>query len=388
MSQEHLTVLYIITKLELGGAQKVCLALFNDLPKTADSQKASIKTLLITGPDGILIPHVADKHNNTVHLLATMQREVHYTKLFQEIINFCSLVNLIRALKKQHKNLIVHTHSTKAGILGRWAAWLAGVPIRVHTIHGYGFNQKQSWFTWLLFYCAELFTSPITSHYICVSQEDITTGRKYFPNFTHKQSLIRAAAHCPKPTFLPATIEPSKKNNNITFGSIACFKPQKNCIELLQAFAYVNANDRSTRLEIIGDGVQRQLLEEFIQKHNLQHVVTLHGWQDNILPFLTRWDAFVLSSLWEGLPCSIIEAQIFKLPVFAYNVGGIKEVIISGKNGLLVKPHAWLDLANGMLDFIKNPRKYKNFTVALTDFTKETMIQKHLQLYKEIAAKK
>ncbi len=249
ISNSNLSILYIITKLELGGAQKICLSLLEGL------QKEQANLFLVSGSGGVLDSQV-DKLEN-VYLLKSFKREVAIKAVYNEIKTFFKLISIIRKIKKQNSNLIVHTHSTKAGLLGRWAAFFAGVKTRVHTVHGYGFNNYQSKIIWSIIYFFELATTFITSHYICVSSADIKTGIKLFPKFKNKCSLIRAAVDFDK--FLPAQ---KIENKIIIFGTVSCFKPQKNLQDLIKAFSYVHANNHNTRLEIIGDGYLKPEIEK------------------------------------------------------------------------------------------------------------------------------
>ncbi|MBM3886964.1 glycosyltransferase family 4 protein, partial [Candidatus Dependentiae bacterium] len=321
--KNQLNVLYILTKLELGGAQKVCLALHAGL--IADKHNA----MLASGAEGELIKEV-QKIPDCI-LLDSFKREVSLIGIAHDIKAFLGLISLIKKFKKKHPNLIVHTHSTKAGIVGRWAAFFAGVKKRIHTVHGFGFHEHQSLLPWLAIVSVEWITALITTHFICVSNKDCKRGSKLFPGFAQKSSIIRAAVG--KQHF----IQPTKSLNNdkkIIIGTIACFKPQKNLFDLLKAFTitYETAlkENRSIHLEIIGDGELRPAIEEWICKKNMQHAITLHGWQRNVQQFLCTWDIFALSSLWEGLPCSIVEARLARLAVVTYDIGGISEVINDG----------------------------------------------------------
>ena len=195
--KNYIHVVYIITKLELGGAQKVCLELFNGL------QNAQISSHLISGAQGTLVDTV--KQNEQVILLDNFKREFSLTTILHELRCLWNLIIQLRSLKKVHPTIIVHTHSTKAGIIGRWAAWCAGIKTRIHTIHGYGFHDHQSWLLWIPLYLLELITSIITTHYICVSSADVTTGTQLFPFFARKHSLIRAAVD-QQQFYIPARI--------------------------------------------------------------------------------------------------------------------------------------------------------------------------------------
>lgn len=374
--KESLHVVYVLTKLELGGAQKVCLSLLQGIQ---EAQSAS----LISGNQGVLTEQA--KKFDHVFLLDSFKREVSLFSLFAEMKNFFAITVIIKNLKKKYPNIVVHTHSTKAGLIGRWAAFFAGVKKRVHTVHGYGFHERQSKIRWLVIYLLELITSFITTSFVCVSHKDRSTGTKLFPRFARKSTIIRAAVDW------NSFIIPGKKTSYnhekiFTIGTISCLKPQKNIIDLLKAFNYAltHLSEKNIQLEIIGDGEQRTLIEKFIKTHNLSQHVTLHGWQKNVAPILRTWNIFSLSSLWEGLPCAVIEARLQHLPVVAYNVGGISEVITSGENGFLINPGEWKTLGEKLAQIAQDPSLFNSLASHrenLNDFKNDTMIAKHLNLY-------
>jgi glycosyltransferase involved in cell wall biosynthesis len=371
-------VVYIITKLELGGAQKVCLSLFHGIPESG------LPTTLISGHAGELAGSVSTT-DNTI-LLPSLVREVSLKALVQEMRCFRILVNHLKELKKNNPNLIVHTHSTKAGIWGRWAAWRAGIKHRVHTVHGFAFHEHQGWLAWLIIYSAEALTALVTTHFVCVSSHDVAIGRRLLPRFTRKHSIIRAAVQHHE--FIPArTTCIDQPQQPFIFGTIACFKPQKNLFDLLQAFATVYKKNSCVRLELIGDGILRPAIQDWIVQHNLTHVITLHGWQHTVAPFMHRWHAFALSSLWEGLPCAIVEARLLKLPVICYNTGGISDVIKNGHNGILVPKGDRHRLATAMLQISSNKQfraSLATYPDNLNDFYTATMLEQHVALYRKL----
>jgi len=377
MNQTKINVVYIITKLELGGAQKVCLSLVQGL------QNCGKTAILISGKEGKLV----DKAQELQHviLLENLKREISLSYLFKEVLTFFDLIKQIRKLKNEYPDLIVHTHSTKAGLMGRWAALFAGVKKRIHTIHGYGFHNHQNSVVWFMIYTLELFTSLITTHFICVSSEDLKTGIRLFPKFAKKSSLIRAAVDWDQ--FTVAKKINTNDEKEFVFGTISCFKKQKNLIDLFKAFEKTFSKKKNCFLHVIGDGELRPELEEWIQEHNLQDNIKLFGWQENVSQYMINWDVFVLSSLWEGLPCAIVEARLLKLPVLAYNTGGINEIIIQDKNGFLYKQGDWEGLSEGMSQLIENKNLYyrlQNHNEDLSDFHNSKMIDRHIDLYSKL----
>jgi len=372
--KKELHVLYIITQLELGGAQKVCLSLVEKL------RNHHVTTFLISGSHGPLAQKVATYQH------VSLMPELQQTSFLRAIKGFFLLIKKIRTLKKKHPNLIVHTHSTTAGLLGRWAAFFAGIRTRIHTIHGYAFHEHCSYFLWISIYLCELFTSFITNHFICVSSKDARTGITYFPQFAKKHSIIRAAVDY-ESFHNPNRIIIIKKNTPFVFGTISCFKPQKNIFDLLQAFKSVYKQNNNTRLEIIGDGLLRPAIETWIHTHSLEHVIVLHGWQNTVIPYMKKWHAFTLTSLWEGLPCAVVEARLLKLPVISYDTGGIADIIFHQKNGLVYAQKKWDCLANGMLYLTQNKvlfQRMNSHKDHLEDFDHNIMTHQHKKLYQEL----
>lgn len=376
MKKKEIQVLYIITKLELGGAQKICLSLFEQL------QSLGHASFLISGNQGTLAK--TDTKKNNIILLDTFKREVSVRTVLTEIKTFFFLIAHIRKLKKKHPHLIVHTHSTKAGLLGRWTAFFARVPTRIHTVHGFGFHPYQTKIGWWVNYVLELLTSFITTHYICVSSFDVKTGIRLLPRFAQKHSIIRAAVD--QQRFIPAQrCEIKTTDTPFVFGTISCFKKQKNLFDLLEAFKHCKQQNPQVKLEVIGDGHLRADLEQWIEKNNLKESIILHGWQHNVSAYLNCWDTFVLSSLWEGLPCAIIEARLSQLPVISYDTGGIHDVIYHGENGLLCKSKQIGTLAKHMLNLSTNQTliyKLQNYSDDLSDFNQSAMIKQHIELYR------
>jgi glycosyltransferase involved in cell wall biosynthesis len=377
--KKDIVVVYIVTKLELGGAQRVCLELVDGL------RKEGHLSILISGSEGYLVSKA--KSYPHIILLDTLKHDVSALQWLQELKTFIHLVQILKKLRTLHPHLIVHTHSTKAGILGRFAAWCAGISYRIHTIHGYAFHQHQGWISWFCRYLPELVASLITTHTICVSSQDVKAGIRLFPCFTRHHSVIRAAVSHPQIDPQMVTVKRPALSKIFVFGTISCFKPQKNLFDLLRAFELVQQQHAHARLEIIGDGALRPELEAWITSHKLTQNITLHGWQDNVMPYLAFWHAFTLSSLWEGLPCAIVEARLMKLPVACYDTGGIRDVIYHGENGLVCTQKDWRGLAANMQRLLEDTSLHQHmssYADDLQDFFPHTMIAQHLDLYRSL----
>ena len=123
-------IFHVITKLELGGAQEVTLMTLERLPRDR------YQLALVSGPEGLLVERATSITDVRKFWLRSLVREVRPYK------DFISLLKLWLLFRRERPNL-VHTHCSKAGIIGRWAARLAGVPVIFHTVHGFGFHDSQ-----------------------------------------------------------------------------------------------------------------------------------------------------------------------------------------------------------------------------------------------------
>lgn len=341
-------VVYVITKLELGGAQKVCLSLFERIAQLGG------KTILISGSEGTLVSEVKKKYKpDDLYLLKSLTRELSIFGLFREVKAFWEILFTLRKIKKKYpgREIIVHTHSTKAGLMGRWAAWAARVSQIVHTVHGFGFHPYQRRTYWLANYIFEYLTSFITDKYICVSEHDRSVGQKYIYQFSKKSEVIRAAVAWDVFSGAARAEREPVTSKKFVIGSISCFKPQKNLSELFRAFAILKnqyEGDYEIALELVGDGLQRKELERLAKRLDIAQNIRWWGWQKNtskLRALMENWDLFSLSSLWEGLPCSVIEARLLGIPVACYDVGGIREVIQKPSDGVLIRPGDYYALA-------------------------------------------
>ncbi|MDR2773081.1 MAG: glycosyltransferase family 4 protein, partial [Elusimicrobiota bacterium] len=299
-------VCYIITKLELGGAQKLALYVAKNL------DKSEFETFIISGKGGILDKEAAE--DSMLIQLPDFVRQINPIKDIKTLF-------AIYAILKREKPDIVHTHSSKAGILGRLAAKLAGVKTIFHTIHGYGFNETQKLPIKYLFIFIEKFCSLFSDKLICVAKEDIKKGLHYKIAKENRFIVIRAGIdvgyyknYVPQKDFRDTLVNSADEKIVTTIGP---FKPQKNLKDFILAAGLVAKRQKNTRFIVVGDGQQRGELEALIKELGIERNVLLLGWRTDIAEILYASDVFVLTSLWEGLPCTIVEAMCCGKPTVA-----------------------------------------------------------------------
>jgi glycosyltransferase involved in cell wall biosynthesis len=326
------TVCHIITKLELGGAQEVALFTVAHLDRTR------FRPILVTGPGGMLTEEARALPGVEVVIVPSLAREI---RPFRDL---WALVVLARLLRKV-RPAIVHTHSSKAGILGRWAAWLAGVPAIIHTIHGFGITPSQpAWLRHLLV-GVERLTSLVTTHWVAVAQADIEAGLGWGLFVRSRVSLIRPGID---PGPYQASISASDRERvraelgagptDALVGMVACLKPQKAPLDFVRVAERVCAERPAARFVLVGDGDLRAPVERRIREAGLEARVRLVGWRRDIPAVMRALDVLLLTSRWEGLARVLLEARARGLPVVATNVGGAAEAIVEGTHGWLCEP--------------------------------------------------
>jgi len=354
-------VCHIITKLELGGAQQNTLYTV----KTLDRKKFT--PLLITGLEGILIEEANRYYHVRKYYLSDLIRKIRPVK------DLRALYKIWRILRREKREtpripLIVHTHSSKAGILGRWAAKCAGVSWIIHSIHGFGFHNYQSSLARWTFIVLERITAKITTHFIAVSVTNIETGIRLGLFSRSRVSLIRSGINiarfqnfCNQPA--PDLRESREKKlqelqiplHKKVIGMIACFKPQKAPLDFVQAMRIIADTIPDVHAIMIGDGVLRPQIEAMIARCHLETVISLLGWRTDIPELLSLCQLLVLTSLWEGLPRVCPQAMAVGIPIVATNVDGIPEAVHDGVNGFLVQPGDMQKLAEKIVCLLNNP---------------------------------
>ncbi len=238
------------------------------------------------------------------------------------------LVELLALICRRRPD-ILHASSSKAGILGRLAAWLAGVPIRIFTVHGWAFAAYAG-FPGRLYRVAERSMLPLTTETICVAEYERRVG------------IAAGACRAEQTVVIPNAVQVSALPRAVQRGgvveliSVGRLRAPKDFITLARALARLERG--SFRASLVGDGPDRSMIEAELERLRLGDSVRLLGDRSDVPRLLAAADVFVCSSRSEGMPVSIIEAMAVGLPVVASAVGGVPEMVDDGRTGLLVAP--------------------------------------------------
>ncbi|MBI2447861.1 MAG: glycosyltransferase family 4 protein [Candidatus Omnitrophica bacterium] len=366
---------HIITKLELGGAQQ------NTLYTVEHLDKDKFDVTLICGSGGLL-DEESDKKGVRVIFIPSLKA--------RRIIPWFDIIAFLKLWRicKKERFTIVHTHSSKAGILGRWAARLAGVPVLIHTVHGWGFNDYQNpllkrFYTWL-----ERLTAKITTRLIAVSYKDVEKGLEEKIGRQEQYKIIRSGIEIEK--FRHVHIDVSSKRKELglepgrpVIGMVACLKPQKAPIDFVRVANEVRKKIPEAQFILVGDGILRARVERLKDKLGLDGNLVFTGWRRDIPEIMASIDVLCLTSLWEGLPRTILEAVSCGIPVVATDVGGNSEVI---KDGYLIKPGDISRMAEKVERLINQPatRTDKRTPALDSSFDIKEMVKNIESLYEKV----
>ena len=237
---------------------------------------------------------------------------------------------------------LVHTHSAKAGGLGRMAARRSGVPAVVHTFHGFPFHEFQSPLRRRALVGIERRLGRITDYFLAagtmVAAEAVRL--KIAP-----PERIRGFATVPiGDGITPVTPLARREARSLlgipseakVVGTVARLEDQKAPLDMVAAIAALRRPD--TYMVWIGDGELHSAAERQIEKHGLRDRFLLLGHRADVPGLLPAFDVFAMSSLYEGLPCAVVEAMLCGIPIVATAVNSVPEIVIAGKTGLLARP--------------------------------------------------
>ncbi|SHJ00590.1 Glycosyltransferase involved in cell wall bisynthesis [Desulfofundulus thermosubterraneus DSM 16057] len=376
---EKVRLLQLITLSELGGAQKVLYHL------VAGLNRERFEITVACAPGGELVHWLSGHEGVRIVEVPYLCREV---SPLRDLSAFCFLHRLMR----RERFHIVHCHSSKAGILGRLAACLAGVPGIVFTVHGWGINDYQSRAARLLFVLAERLAGRASSRVVCVSQADLQKGLELGLAPPSRLAVIHNGL--PEPPFKPGALrrELGLDEDALLVGMVCRLRAPKDPLFFLQtARALLSTGKWSNRLYfvLIGDGPLMAGCREFVARHGLAGKVFLPGGREDAPSLLGDLDVFVLFSLWEGLPLTIIEAMYAAKPVVAAAVGGVGELVVPGETGFLVPPRDPVGAAKALEALLEDARLRREMgekagRLARERFSVERMVKNYTALYEEI----
>jgi glycosyltransferase involved in cell wall biosynthesis len=263
-------------------------------------------------------------------------------------------------LMRRHRPAIVHTHTAKAGFLGRVAAYMAGVPVVLHTYHGHVlhgyYGPVKSW----LLRRMEQALAGITDRLVTVSEQ--VKGELVTHGVARAEKITVIPLGLDLDPFLNSQSHQGEFRREIGLpdgtrlvGIVGRLFPIKNHALFLEAAVKVAIREPAARFVVVGDGVLRLKLEQQAKDLGIADRVFFTGWRRDLPRIYADLDVLVVSSDNEGTPVSAIEAMAAGCPVVATRVGGLPDLIIDQTTGLLVAPRDPDGLAGAVLHLLRNP---------------------------------
>ncbi len=323
-------VLLVITRGEPGGAQLHVLELVKGL-------RERFEFLVVVGPDPFLAGEL-EALGVSVRVLPALRRDLAPGDDLR-------VVRALRAQIRASRPSMVHTHSTKAGVLGRIAAWREGVPA-LHTAHAWSFSDGLPWRRVAFAVPVEILAGHVTRRFAVVSDADRRIALRYRVARPHQLRVVHNGV---PDTALRAKPE---AQGTPTITMVARMAAPKDQLLLLQALALV---PEPFRLALVGDGPDRGAIEAAIRELGLSERVELPGVSDRVAELLAQAQIAALVSRQEGFPLVVLEAMRAGLPVVASDVGGVREAVVDGVTGLLVARGDVGGLASALRRLIADP---------------------------------
>ena len=366
--------------MDMGGAQQAVLYLANHLSRDIFEQ------IFIAGEGGILSSELSSVPSIKHYTVPELNRQVGAKSLAMDIR---AIARICKILQRERPD-VVHTHTPKAGILGRWASWLAGVPRIAHTFHGFGFSESHPTVRKGLYVWAERLTGKITTQFVVVSEKNRLKGENYGFFENGNCELIRSGVDFS--VFTKEPFDKSKKKIELGLcasdkivGIVAGFKPPKGLNHFLDVARRIVNCHPAVKFLMVGDGELRPDLESEVIRLGLDPSVRMLGWRRDISQLLQLFDVFVLTSHWEGLPRVLLEAMALGVPIVSTNVDGIGEIVQDGVNGFLVCPGDNTRMAERVLELLGNKELCslmgKRNQLIIEPFSAQKMVEDYSRLY-------
>ncbi|MBI3864327.1 MAG: glycosyltransferase family 4 protein [Planctomycetia bacterium] len=381
-------VVHIITRLILGGAQENTLLTVDDHHHVWHDGVTLITGPAI-GPEGSLIER-AQARQLDLRIIPELRREIHPVRDWS---SYRHIVRLLREISPQ----IVHTHSSKAGILGRAAAHHLRIPV-VHTIHGSPFHAYQGWLAHEAYRRAEKWAANRCNRLISVC--DAMTDQYVAAGIAPREKFTTVYSGMEVEPFLnpPRPRDEIRRElgigpEHVVVGKVARLFELKGHADVIAAARQVIVQNVNVRFLFVGDGLLRSDLERQIAQAGLTDKFVFTGLvpPTRVPELIAGMDIVVHASLREGLARVLPQGLIAGKPVISYDIDGAREVVIPGETGFLLPPRAIDGMASALVQLAADAAlRQKLGEIGRAKFTElfrhETMTRRLRGIYEDVLA--
>jgi len=383
---DRVRVVEVITHLDVGGAQATLVSLAEFLDREAC--ELTIVAGTRDGGPGELVPQL-EALGAQVIVVPSLRRAVS----LRDVRAFGELVRVFRRMRPD----VVHTHSSKAGVLGRIAARVARVPSVVHTAHSWSFHARGSRIVSRACVVLERFLARLTDVIVVVADADRRTGETHGVRSRHGYELIRSGidvrafprATAERRAAARATLGVPADARII--GTVSRLAAQKDPATFVRAVARVVERDAECLAVVVGEGPLAASLVALADQLGVRDHITFAGARRDVPHVLAAFDAFALSSRWEALPRVLAEAMAVGVPVVATDVKGIGEIVVHDETGVLVPVGDAEELGDALAKLLADRSRADELVgeagARLEEFDARTMATRHARMYARLAAR-
>jgi glycosyltransferase involved in cell wall biosynthesis len=377
-------IMFVLARLNIGGAALNVIQMAHAL-----NQLPGVETVLVHG-------QVGPDEGDMVYLTDQYQvRRVEVASLGRELSPLRDLktMGLLYRLMRQERPDVVNTHTAKAGWVGRWAALMAGVGVRVHTFQGHVFSGYFSPRKTQLFLFLECLAARISTRIATVSPHLRTELAQTY----HIAPLDKIVVMIPGLNLQPFTQVKGQRGalrqqagfppESIVIGVVGRLVPIKNHALFLQAATLLHAQRPEVRFALVGDGELRSEIEAQIAELGLQGAVYITGWVQDMARLYGDLDIVTISSNNEGMPVSLLEGIAAQIPVVSTAVGGATDLLQPDLARYLVPPGDAEALCAAWIDILDHPPEMKQPQARiLAQYDLPAVAQIHLAFYRQLLA--
>jgi len=389
---EKIKVIHIITRLDKGGSAENTLLTAGGLDKQIYDvllvKGLSIESGMAEGEAGAVEKSIREAEKEGVRII-TVPGLIRRISPFYDFKTFFALIKILR-YERPH---IIHTHTSKAGILGRWAAYFCRAPIIIHTPHGHVFWGYFGRLKTAFYIILEKITANITDKIIALTEQEKNDHLHFRIASGDKFSVVHSGIKLDKFSNLsadPATMRRKLgiAEGDLVVGTTGRLTPVKGHRHLIEAAGNIVDARPNTTFVFLGDGELSDELKNMASRLGMKEKVKFLGWRPDVAEVMSVFDLFVLPSLNEGMGRVLVEAMALGKPIVASDVGGIPDLVVHGKNGCLVPPGDAQSLSAAIRDLLENPEKRKrmgeNGKKIAADYGADEMVQKIALLYQNM----
>jgi len=306
------------------------------------------------------------------------------------ISNLKAFVILLNLLKSKNYRMI-HTHTPVAGFLGRLAGRMAGVPCIIYTAHGFHFHEYGNKLRNFLYFRLEKLAGKLTDVLITINKDD------------YRIAVNKCFVPCGKVIYLPGVgvdtgfFDPSdslvensgkRKDSVPKLVSIGRLEREKHYGQILRALKLVKDRKIEFKCLFVGSGKLQKALIRKSKTLGLRDNVVFTGYLEDVRPALAKASIYISASSREGLPVSVMEAMAMQKPVVAYNIRGVRDLVVDGKTGFLVSFGDVQGLAEKVCFLIQNPEVAREMgrkgrERVLKEFDLKIVMESMRKLYEE-----